>query len=130
MIRIYIREDQSTGRFSVIASGHAGTAPAGQDIVCAGVSILLDTLAEAMCRGQDDGSMTVHTIQRESGMYRLEGQCRRGTDGVDGPTVLQTVAAGLALMQAAHPEAVALDVRVTSEGFYPDGKIIDTGSPT
>lgn len=114
MIRIYIRYDQHSGRFSLIAGGHAGTAPAGQDIVCAGVSILLDTMAEAMYRGQDDGWMTVHTVQRASGMYRMEGQCRKGADGLDGPTVLQTVVIGLTLMQAAHPEAVALDVRITN----------------
>ena len=30
---------------SISASGHAGYAPAGQDIVCAGVSALLETLA-------------------------------------------------------------------------------------
>lgn len=126
MIRIYIREDQKTGRFCVLASGHAGKAPAGQDIVCAGVSILLDTLAEAMYRGQDGGCMTIHTVQRASGMYRLEGQCRQGADGMDGHTVLQTVVTGLSLMQAAHPESVSLDVK----GFYPDGEIIDMGSPT
>lgn len=130
MIRIYIWYDQHSGRFCVLADGHAGAAPAGQDIVCAGVSILLDTMAEAMYRGQDGGWMTVHTIQRASGMYRLEGQCRKRADGMDGPTVLQTVVTGLTLMQAAHPEAVALDVRVTNKGFYPDGEIIDMGSPT
>lgn len=109
MIRIYIREDQKTGRFCVLASGHAGMAPEGQDIICAGVSILLDTLAEAMYRGQDDGWMTVYTIQRASGMYRLEGQCRKGADGMDGQTVLKTIVTGLTLMQDAHPEAVALE---------------------
>lgn len=42
MIEIGVRKD------GIIISGHAGYAPPGQDIVCAGVSILVQTLIKSI----------------------------------------------------------------------------------
>lgn len=50
-----------TRKFELTASGHAGYAPVGQDIVCAGASMLMATLGRALggvngYRYEDDGS--------------------------------------------------------------------------
>lgn len=63
-----IRLDTST--FELQASGHAGYAPSGQDIVCAAASILTATLARSLggvdgYRYVDDGD-TVHISCRPS----------------------------------------------------------------
>ena len=43
------------------ASGHAGYAPAGQDIVCAGASTLMQTLCALMAGEEASGRETVRT---------------------------------------------------------------------
>lgn len=44
---IQVKERQARGGWEIVFSGHAGYAPEGEDIVCAAVSILFFTLAEA-----------------------------------------------------------------------------------
>lgn len=44
---------------SIKAEGHAGYAPAGQDIVCAGVSALLETLAMYATQVRDNGTFEI-----------------------------------------------------------------------
>lgn len=51
----------------VTASGHAGFAPRGQDIVCAGVSILLAAAAETAARMRRDGLLEECTVRLEPG---------------------------------------------------------------
>lgn len=45
MIKIIYVADPEGGKLTMRAEGHAGYAPAGQDIVCAAVSCLMQTLA-------------------------------------------------------------------------------------
>lgn len=52
---------------TVRASGHAGFAPRGQDIVCAGVSILLAAAAETAARMRRDGLLEECTVRLEPG---------------------------------------------------------------
>ncbi len=47
MIRIRFKEEN--GRLQLSMEGHAGYAPAGQDIVCAAASMLGQTLVQAVC---------------------------------------------------------------------------------
>lgn len=47
MIKIIYKADPEGGKLTMRAEGHAGYAPAGQDIVCAAVSVLAQTLANA-----------------------------------------------------------------------------------
>lgn len=51
----------------VTASGHAGFAPRGQDIVCAGVSTLLAAAAETAARMNRDGLLEECTVRLEPG---------------------------------------------------------------
>ena len=52
---------------TVRASGHAGFAPRGQDIVCAGVSTLLAAAAETAARMRRDGLLEECTVRLEPG---------------------------------------------------------------
>ena len=75
-------------------SGHAGAGEAGQDPVCAALSMLMYTLLEAL---------PAEGVER----YLADGYCRvRGGD----PAVYEVIAAGLRLLAAEYPEHVCLEV--------------------
>lgn len=60
MINVAIRTDERSGQF--IVSGHAGFAESGQDIVCAGVSTLVSTLANLVQEWADRGLISLYMI--------------------------------------------------------------------
>lgn len=67
---ILIRTDEKT---RMIIKGHAGYAPAGQDIVCAGISALFGTLREALHKvpetnvlSTDKGALVAFTKRPET----------------------------------------------------------------
>ena len=49
--------------YSLAASGHAGYAPAGQDIVCAAVSVLAQTLANKVEAAARSGRLLTSCVQ-------------------------------------------------------------------
>lgn len=101
MIKIIYEADPEGGKLTMRAEGHAGYAPAGQDIVCAAVSCLMQTLAYSAAEDE-------HT---SSCIYQ----------GKDGPVVsvetgdsvlmrdkFELVADGLTLLAEQYPENVSL----------------------
>ena len=54
-------------RFSLSVSGHAGHSANGNDIVCAGVSMLVHALAAWMAAQQKAGLADIHTLTCEKG---------------------------------------------------------------
>lgn len=92
MISITIRHDDCT----LTAEGHAGYAPAGQDIVCAGVSALLDTLAE-----RTSAMGLAREIRADNGLMHIEAVpcnlCR---------TWIDFVAAGLQIIEEQFPDYI------------------------
>lgn len=101
MIKIIYVADPEGGKLTMRAEGHAGYAPAGQDIVCAAVSCLMQTLAYSAAEDE-------HT---SSCIYQ----------GKDGPVVsvetgdsvlmrdkFELVADGLTLLAEQYPENVSL----------------------
>lgn len=99
MIKIIYETDPEGGKLTMRAEGHAGYAPAGQDIVCAAVSCLMQTLAYSAAKDE-------HT---SSCIYQ----------GKDGPVVsvetgdsvlmrdkFELVADGLTLLAEQYPENV------------------------
>lgn len=100
MIKIIYVADPEGGNLAMRAEGHAGYAPAGQDIVCAAVSCLMQTLAYSAAEDE-------HT---SSCIYQ----------GKDGPVVsvetgdsvlmrdkFELVADGLTLLAEQYPENVS-----------------------
>ena len=56
MIKIIYEADPEGGKLTMRAEGHAGYAPAGQDIVCAAVSCLMQTLAYSAAEDEHTSS--------------------------------------------------------------------------
>lgn len=119
MIKIIYVADQEGGKLTMRAEGHAGYAPAGQDIVCAAVSCLMQTLAYSAAEDEHTSSCTYQ--------------------GKDGPVMsvetgnsvlmrdkFELVADGLDLLAEQYPENVnfkkrckcspAVDLQLFAEG--------------
>ena len=99
MIKIIYVADPEGGKLTMRAEGHAGYAPAGQDIVCAAVSCLMQTLAYSAAEDEHTSSCSYQ--------------------GKDGPVVsvkagdsvlmrdkFELVADGLTLLAEQYPENV------------------------
>ena len=56
MIKVIYEADPEGGKLTMRAEGHAGYAPAGQDIVCAAVSCLMQTLAYSAAEDEKTSS--------------------------------------------------------------------------
>ena len=93
------------GKFELKVEGHAGAAPAGEDLVCAAVTMLVRTFAEnaklmdraGIASGVqielDDGS--AHVLCRPAKKYRAVAKA-----------VLQAVCIGFELLEQGYPEHV------------------------
>ena len=72
MIEIKYYENQAKGRYAISAKGHAEYAPAGQDIVCAGVSILMQSLGNYLLDHCEDYHWHELEIKTEAGDMNVE----------------------------------------------------------
>ena len=91
----------------VTASGHAGFAPRGQDIVCAGVSTLLAAAAETAARMRRDGLLEECTVRLEPGDAEIamkptpEGSAKA-------EAVMEMLTAGAELLEDAYGQYVVI----------------------
>lgn len=67
MIKIIYEADPEDGKLTMRAEGHAGYAPAGQDIVCAAVSCLMQTLAYSAAEDE-------HTSSWDAAVERIRAE--------------------------------------------------------
>lgn len=119
MIKIIYVTDPEGGKLTMRAEGHAGYAPAGQDIVCAAVSCLMQTLAYSAAEDEHTSSCI---YQGEEGpVMNVEAG-----DSVLMRDKFELVADGLDLMAEQYPENVnfkkrckcspAVDLQLFAEG--------------
>ena len=119
MIKIIYVEDPEGGKLTMRAEGHAGYAPAGQDIVCAAVSCLMQTLAYSAAEDEHTSSCI---YQGEEGpVLNVEAG-----DSVLMRDKFELVADGLDLLAEQYPENVnfkkrckcspAVDLQLFAEG--------------
>lgn len=119
MIKIIYVEDPEGGTLAMRAEGHAGYAPAGQDIVCAAVSCLMQTLAYSAAEDEHTSSCI---YQGEEGpVLNVEAG-----DSVLMRDKFELVADGLDLLAEQYPENVnfkkrckcspAVDLQLFAEG--------------
>lgn len=102
MITVTIVRDNNRAITGFAVSGHAKTAPHGQDIVCAGVSALVQSAIMGIERhlgrefelGQDDGGLTM----------RLAGSADSLTDAI-----LETMLLGLTEIAKRYPKNVQIN---------------------
>lgn len=99
MIKIIYVTDPEGGKLTMRAEGHAGYAPAGQDIVCAAVSCLMQTLAYSAAEDEHTSSCI---YQGEEGpVLNVEAG-----DSVLMRDKFELVADGLTLLAEQYPENV------------------------
>ena len=119
MIKIIYVTDPEGGKLTMRAEGHAGYAPAGQDIVCAAVSCLMQTLAYSAAEDEHTSSCI---YQGEEGpVLNVEAG-----DSVLMRDKFELVADGLDLLAEQYPENVnfkksckcspAVDLQLFAEG--------------
>lgn len=104
MIKIIYVADPEGGKLTMRAEGHAGYAPAGQDIICAAVSCLMQTLAYSAAEDEHTSSCI---YQGEEGpVLNVEAG-----DSVLMRDKFELVADGLDLLAEQYPENVNLKKR-------------------
>ena len=94
---IRVRFEPKSGRLTV--EGHAGSAPAGQDLICAGASVLCYTFSAACRAAEKAGRGRVTECLFSPGLARLA--C--ATEDAATAAALQAVARGFALLAQAYP---------------------------
>ncbi len=82
--------------------GHAGTAPYGQDLVCAAVSAIVQTAALGLGRLDRDAPQA---------KVRDGDVLWQGESGDPGQVILETCLLGLQDIAASYPGAIALSVK-------------------
>lgn len=116
---ICIRITEREGGVELFAHGHAGYAPHGQDVVCAGVSALLYGFVAYL-----EGLLPIATAEALEGeIPRLEVREGAGslwveTYGMGGKDLegLSVIRAGLGLIEACYPAFVMLDTHTHRKG--------------
>lgn len=99
MIKIIYEADPEGGKLTMRAEGHAGYAPAGQDIVCAAVSCLMQTLAYSAA--EDEHTSSCIYQGKEGPVVSVEAG-----DSVLMRDKFELVADGLDLLAEQYPENV------------------------
>lgn len=100
MIKIIYVADPEGGKLTMRAEGHAGYAPAGQDIVCAAVSCLMQTLAYSAA--EDERTSSCIYQGKEGPVVSVEAG-----DSVLMRDKFELVADGLTLLAEQYPENVS-----------------------
>ena len=119
MIKIIYVTDPEGGKLTMRAEGHAGYAPAGQDIVCAAVSCLMQTLAYSAA--EDEHTSSCIYQGKEGPVVSV-----KAGDSVLMRDKFELVADGLDLLAEQYPENVnfkksckcspAVDLQLFAEG--------------
>lgn len=100
MIKVIYEADPEGGKLTMRAEGHAGYAPAGQDIVCAAVSCLMQTLAYSAA--EDEHASNCIYQGKEGPVVNVEAG-----DSVLMRDKFELVADGLDLLAEQYPENVS-----------------------
>ena len=120
MIRIRVTRRDSG--LEIFAEGHAGYAPVGRDIVCAGVSALLygfvaflrETLPIATAEdSHPEGRAPLWEVSEGDGRLWVR---THGADGRD-KAALAPIEAGLRLIAACYPHHVTLDTDTKGDTY-------------
>ena len=95
--------------YSLAASGHAGYAPAGQDIVCAAVSVLAQTLANKVEAAARSGRLLTSCVQHGE-TFVVQALPKSGPNALMVASWFDFVEEGLRALAEAYPDNVELMV--------------------
>ena len=107
--------------YEVKAEGHAGAGEYGQDIVCAAVSVLLQTLANEVVEAARAGLLAVGVVAHGDGWMKVEATPTAQTQDMVEAWV-QLVQDGIDALAESYPENVELTVHLQ----FADGKAPDS----
>ncbi len=99
---------QERGQIQVRIRGHAGYAPAGEDIVCAAASMLGALLEETLLRENTQGGLRFLSVQKSNGVLELDFSPTLSGWSRLSP-VLEAVEHGFRLLADQYPSYVSLD---------------------
>ena len=108
--------EQRGASISVMILGHAGYAPLGKDLVCAGVSTLAFTLVQSLRREEDAGNLCDLQVSILPGRVSASFQIAETTLTGSLCCTLQTIQEGFSLLAQRYPDYVRL------ESTLPDNK--------
>jgi uncharacterized protein YsxB (DUF464 family) len=95
-------------RWELRLSGHAGSAPYGQDLICAAVTALVSTLGQYLLDLYEDGLLKERPlVQLGPGHGRLTAQGKASALA----TAFSMTCTGLKLLQASYPENLQVERR-------------------
>lgn len=95
--------------YSLAVSGHAGYAPAGQDIVCAAVSVLAQTLANKVEAAARSGRLLTNCVQHGE-TFVVQALPKPGPNNLMVASWFDFVEEGLRALAEAYPDNVELMV--------------------
>ena len=104
---IKVEMTQTDKGYSAAASGHAGYAPKGQDIVCAAVSVLLQTLANKVEDAAREGQLLSSCVQHGE-TFVVQAQPSGGMNGIMVAAWYDFVEEGLSELAGLYPDHVEL----------------------
>lgn len=99
-----IRYDEEAHHLSI--NGHAGYAPEGQDIVCAAVSSLTYTLANALMGLEQQGLVADLSLRMDNGAVDMACVPRGESGKTALHTVYDTIVGGYELIARSYPQNV------------------------
>lgn len=104
MIRVDVKRVGERAEVSI--TGHAGYAPAGSDIVCAGVSSLFYALAnELFCLEEQQGGCHGVTVENKEGMGKIGAHIRGGSKAEG---ALEMFLSGIELMAHEYGDYISI----------------------
>lgn len=109
MIKIIYKADPEGGKLTMRAEGHAGYAPAGQDIVCAAVSVLAQTLANKVEAAARSGRLLTSCVQHGE-TFVVQALPKPGPNDLMVASWFDFVEEGLRALAEEHPDNVELVV--------------------
>lgn len=111
---ITARLGDRAGLLTLEMDGHAGSAPAGHDLVCAAASILCYTLAAQAGKLSADGKLRAKPCVDLADGHAAIAIRPRGAAEREARAIWDTIESGLLLLQRAHPDCIRVD-----SGDYP-----------
>jgi len=89
--------------------GHAGSAPAGEDLVCSAASILVHTLAANMGHLEQARFAVQGTADIQDGFAKISCKAVRGYESIVANT-FQTVCVGFEILAQKFPEYISFKI--------------------
>ena len=102
MIKVHI--DRNYYGIQIIVSGHANYAEKGHDIICAGVSVLSDTLCN-MANGIESECVVIQPMEGFTHVF-IKGPESERTAGI-----LDTIITGYQMIAEAYPDYVQIEYK-------------------